>query len=225
MVSVRLQKDQEVSYDFVVPYVHSGDGGKELKVALSMLKNVGDWSGKVWIIGDYESWFEDLAGLTYLPCRSDGNKFHGIQTALLKACKHPDVSEQFYYSNDDIFITSPTPHIPPLYKSTWAEDDYYGNTVQETKKYLMSHNIVQGDEPLNYEPHAPLPVVKADFKVALEVCLEHAKTRIPLQVRTIYGNMFAIGGELFEDVKSMDGEKVAGDIISTGEYQDWLKDI
>lgn len=213
---------QEPKMDFVIPYVRSGDGGQELRIALSTLKNVGDWSGRVWIIGEYESWFEDLVGLNFLPSPRADIKWLGIQQALLVACKHPDVSQKFYYSNDDIYIVKPRLTIPPLYKNTWAEDDYYGNTVQETKKWLMSHNI---ENPLNYEPHTPLPVVKVNLRDSLEICLEHAQTRIPLQVRTLYGNQFAIGGELIEDKKSMNGEEIDGDIISTNDYQDWLKKI
>lgn len=229
MVSQRLQdnreKEKEVAsaaslLDFVIPYVRSGDGGQELRVALSTLKNVGDWSGKVWIVGDYESWFEDLIGLTHLPSPRADIKWVGIQTALLIACEHPDVSERFYYSNDDIYVNVPFAHIPPLYKDTWAEDDYYGNTVQETRKWLMSQNI---SDPLNYEPHTPLPVVKTDFREILRYCLKHAETRIPLQVRTAYGNFFNIGGELFEDKKSMHGEEITGDIISSDQYQEWIE--
>jgi len=202
------QKEKEVasaaSLDFVIPYVHSGDGGEELRKALSTLKNVGDWSGKVWIIGDYESWFEDLEGLTHLNCPPTGNKFVGIQEALLMACNHEDVSERAYYSNDDIYINRPYASIPPLHMA-WGDDygeNSYGNTMTETYRWLQTHGI---EQPLNYEPHAPLPVVKNDLREALKITLEHAKVRVPLQIRSVYGNLYNIGGEFFVDGKGKDG--------------------
>lgn len=43
--------------------------------------------------------------------------------------------------------------------------------------------------------------------------------------RTVYGNIFGVGGVLFEDKKEHDGQKPSGDIISTSQYHDWLRYI
>ena len=225
MVRSQVQKTEVAPraafLDVVIPYVRSGDGGQELRAALATLPLIADWSGKVFICGDYESWFEDLVGLEYIQVPSKDNKFINIQRALLAACNDERVSEQFYYSYDDCYVMRPFDHIPPLYRDGWQEDGFYGNTVLETRDWL----IRSGEwykEIKNYETHTPMPVVKRDFKIALEVCLEHAKVRVPMQVRTVYGNIFGVGGVLFEDQKEHDGQKPSGDIISTSQYRDWL---
>lgn len=224
MVRSQVQKSKVAPgaafLDVVIPYVRSGDGGQELRAALATLPNIADWSGKVWICGDYESWFEDLVGLEYIQVPSKENKFVNIQRALLAACDDERVSKAFYYSYDDCYVMRPFDHIPPLYREGWQDDGFYGNTVLETRDWLLRAGLWQ--DVKNYETHTPMPVDKALFKIALEVCLEHAKRRVPMQVRTVYGNINGIGGELFEDQKEHDGQKPSGDIISTSQYRDWL---
>jgi hypothetical protein len=207
------QKDKEValatSYDFVIPYVHSGDGGQELRKALATLKNVLDWSGKVWIVGDYESWFEDLSGLEHLSCPPGTNKWVGIQEALMKACKTLEVSEQFYYSNDDIFCNDQFFHIPPLYREPIDEqtkdvDGFYHQSLIATKRLLIRK---LGDRVvLNYETHTPLFMDKNKLATTLnEIKAIQDSGYMPLQLRTYYGNMWNIGGEFYEDGKHKEG--------------------
>lgn len=211
MVSPRFQNDKKASQkalDVVVPYVHSGDGGQELRKALSTLKNIGDWSGKVWIIGDYESWFEDCLGLTHIPCPPDGNKWVGIQAALTKACKTPEISERYYYSNDDIYINDQFFYIPPFYREpvdeqTKDSNDSYSQSLIATKRLLMRQGV---KKVLNYETHTPIPIDKAKMLVVLNRIKKIQDSGyMTLQLRTYYGNMWGIGGEFYEDGKNKEG--------------------
>ena len=232
MVQKRLQNDKiskkevapwAASFDVVIPYVHSNDDGKELRAALATLYRIGDWSGKVWVCGDREKWFDDVDYIEYLPVPSLGDKFVNIQKALLAACNDERVSKNFYYSYDDCYIMRPFSHIQPLYREGWQDDGYYGNTVYATREWLRANSTwVPAVKVLNYEVHAPMPMNKANLKPALEICIEHAKGRVPLQIRTIYGNLYDIGGLPFEDKKEHDGKKPSGDIISTSQYREWL---
>lgn len=193
--------------------------------SLATLYHVADWSGIVWIVGDSEDWFPENpdAIIRYIPSPSVDDKFKNIQNALLRACKNPEVSEQFYYSNDDIYITADMPTIPPLYCGHIDSDDvsdFYHQSYSATETWLERH--LEG--PIyNYEAHAPLPVVKKDLEKVLTDLLELEKNYITLQLRTMYGNIYTIGGDSFVDAKEGNGQKPSGPIVSTSEYRDWLE--
>lgn len=212
MVQSRLQEIQQqekVTFDFVIPYVHSGDNGRELKKALSTLSNVLDWSGKVWVIGENEPWFMDMPNLHFIPCKPDGNKWVGIQSALTIACKTSGVSEQFYYSNDDIYIHDQFERILPMYRETIAEqtansDDPYSQSLIATERLLKRLSKIE--DVLNYETHTPLFVDKAKLASSLDNIknIQHGGY-MTLQLRTYYGNIWSIGGEQIVDGKHKEG--------------------
>lgn len=210
MVSSGFQKSDQQK-DCVIPYVQSGDGGKELRRSLATLKNIGDWSGKVWIIGEYESWFEDLAGLMYIACPPNGNKWTGIQSALLKACNTPEVSEQYYYSNDDIYCHDEFFTIPPLFRESIDEqtehsDDSYSQSLIATKRLLMRQLSLDSKDIKNYETHTPLPVIKSRLREVLgTISAIQESGYMTLQLRTYYGNVENIGGEYYADGKGKQG--------------------
>lgn len=212
MVSTQLQDDQQEEVrDVVIPYVRSGDGGQELRRSLRTLKNIGDWSGRVWILGEYESWFEDLVGLTFIAVKAGDNKFVGIQDALVKACNTPEISEVFYYSNDDIYINDAFLSIPPMYREDLSEQEatansFYAQSLAATKRLLERQKLFPEFQIVNYETHTPLPVVKKQLKATLEAIQKiQASGYMTLQLRTYYGNTWGIGGEFYEDGKNKEG--------------------
>lgn len=207
MAQKRLQEK-----DVVIPYVQSGDGGEELKASIATLKNIGDWSGKVWVVGDSEPWFDDDPIVTYVPCASGINKWVGIQDALLKACDIQEVSEQFYYSNDDIYINDEFFSIPPMFRESidehvnTSDDGMYASTVYATKR-LLRRTLPHGHEDIkNYETHTPLPVDKNKLGDALRTIQDIQNSGyMTLQLRTYYGNTENIGGEFYADGKGKTG--------------------
>jgi len=118
------------------------------------------------------------------------------------------VSDDFYYSNDDIYIWDQFFHIPPFYREPIDEhadkvDSLYSQSLIATKRLLIRQGI---DDVSNYEGHTPLPVNKSKLAETLSTITRIQDSGyMPLQLRTYYGNMWDIGGEFYADGKHKDG--------------------
>lgn len=156
---------------------------------------------RVWIAGYRPPW---LTGVRHLPTPQNGTKYRNTTLAVRAACEHPDVSDEFLLCNDDFFVMEPIDRMPVLHRGPISEvihnytrrgyNGRYVRGMRETRDLLVGLGY---GEPLSYELHVPLPVVKAGMLHALEV----GAGLDVLHKRTAYGVLNELGGERIADVK------------------------
>jgi hypothetical protein len=152
---------------------------------------------RVWIFGHKPEWVRNVEHVPTV--QASRSKYVNALGNLLTALRRPDVSPTFYLFNDDFYAMRkglrPTPKhrgtirevIASVRSKTTRTSDYlYGN--QLTDDHLRGLGI---DEPLSYELHVPLPMVKAD---AAEILGRYDVDDHMAGVgkRSLYGNLAAI---------------------------------
>lgn len=181
-----------------VYFVRPGDDNEELRYSLRSLANVAH--GDVWVVGYKPSWVRNVG---YLPVAAPKTRIHWTQAvvALTEACRSPEIPETFQLWNDDFFTLQPTA-IPLWHKGPVEDYARYGRSatnwktgMQETVRLLNAWGI---DAVLDYELHVPMTVDKQKMGEALSRAAPYGLKA--LQRRTLYGNLWAIGGEPHDDV-------------------------
>lgn len=179
----------------VVYLVREGEN-EELRYSLrSLAANVKH--GTVWIVGHKPRWVRDVE---HLPTRQGRDRYQNTLAAVHTACTHADITDDFQLWNDDFYALQPTDvpnwHLGPLDVSNIRSSN--GPTHQGGK--LFTYRLLKGwgiDPVLNYAVHVPM-VINREKMVA---ALRKAGTGIrALHRRTLYGNLYDVGGEHVEDV-------------------------
>lgn len=184
--------------DLVVP-LRETPANQQLRFALrSWVANLPH--RHLWIVGYKPTW---LGGVRHIPTRQTGTKYQNTTVAMRAACEHPEISETFLYANDDMFVMERLDAMPVLHRGPVREvEAYYAARIsglylqgmRETRDLLVDHGHA---DPLSYELHVPLPVVKAGMLKALDA----GRHLTVLHKRTLFGNLEGIGGEQIADVK------------------------
>lgn len=124
-------------------------------------------------------------------------KWDNVHSMYKMVCENKEITDNFIMFNDDFFIMKPTDKIEPLYRC--ALDEHI-KILEPTKpsaysKLLRACRETLTGEPLSYELHTPFIFNKKKLMGML--------TSFPGQhcTRTMYGNIYNIGGERANDVK------------------------
>lgn len=177
---------------------------------------------EVWLVGDRPDWATNVG---HIPGVADrGQKFDNLMHDLLAALQSPDVPDRFLLMNDDFHILRSYPlgveNIGTLsgrVESNRAEGvtGSFHETFENTLAWLRDRGIA---DPLCFELHRPMPIVKADALDALEAILPHDP---PLHARTVYGALCGLRGRCIRDLKltgyTKNDEWRGMDIVSTDE--------
>lgn len=193
----------------VIPYISDGNNGKELRHTLRSLKNLKQWNGEVYVVGDKEPWFKNIH---HVPSRRLHGKPHKDVEMKVRAVS-PYLPEEYIWVMDDIYITEPTV-VKPLHKGRLKGGDKTAHQrfKRNTKEWLEKRGLT---ELLDYAVHVPI-IFNRDKR--LEVSNYIVESRIPIQARSLYGNLFKIGGEYYEDKKTKTHELKKGLYLSTQFY-------
>lgn len=188
----------------LVYFVREGDRNDELRFSIrSAEANLS--ASRVIIVGHTPRW---LTGVTSIPGNPHGrDKARNVWANVVTACTHPDVPDEFVMMNDDFFILQPVEHLTHAYRGTLRDhifglggrrDSWWGRSLRATFCYLRdAHGF---EEPLSYELHRPMPVIKADMAQALAGADDYRPANPP-QWRTLYGNLARVGGHQEADGK------------------------
>lgn len=171
----------------------SGDN-EELRYSIrSLVKNCSHDS--IWIIGGIPDWYRG----NYVRVEDIGNKFENIQNCYKVISQIGAISDKFVLMNDDFFITKPIGEMPIFHGGRLIDkiDRYtvnkghnkYTRILLQAYKRLLKQGI---KEPLDYDIHLPLVVEKA----AIDYFIDQS-----LAPRSMYGNLYNIGGQEIKDVK------------------------
>jgi len=154
-------------------------------------------NSNIWVIGGKPNWYTG----NYIKVDQTSSS-HKNQLANFKAaCESQDIADDFILMNDDFFIVDQIKSIEYFYGDLLQDkidlyydlvgDNSYVRRLMQTNSRLIKYGI---DQPLDYEMHIPFPVNKNKFKIVLE---KDGR----FNWRSIYGNLFNVGGTKIKDVK------------------------
>lgn len=133
-------------------------------------------------------------------------KWSRVRNLIVDVCENKNVSDDFWLFNDDFFILKPVNKIYNYYNGTLKshideiERRHYGNSSSYTVKLRECEKALNEKKytTLNYAIHLPILINKEKALKTIEAFPE-----CPM-FRSLYGNMYSIGGEEHEDVKIVD---------------------
>lgn len=157
---------------------------------------------KVWFFCGCPDGFEPDG---YVPFKQKGrNKWQKSTSTFREIADTEGVSEDFWLFNDDFFILEKIEDLPYMYMGTLADRvdgiwkkrtvSGYANRLDLTREELERRGMTTYD----YALHVPMLINK---KKAVEVLDEFPKCPM---FRSLYGNMWNVGGVMVPDVKIHD---------------------
>jgi hypothetical protein len=152
---------------------------------------------KIWVVGGKPKWYSG----NHVFLEQDNNKYVNAVNNLKAVCNTPDISDNFILMNDDFFIIKKIETIEQFYNGLLSEkiDKFIKITGSSMyiKKLITTNNKLNKlgfTKPLDYELHVPMPMHKAGLLYILNEYPE-------CLWRSMYGNLFNVGGSQMEDVK------------------------
>lgn len=172
-------------------YICRDGDNEELRYSIrSAIENIPHEN--IWVFGGKPDWYIG----NHVRLKQNGFKYDNARANLAAVARHYDVSENFILMNDDFYAIRPVESVLPLHRGTLQEhldmikvNLGYKKFVQETQDLLVSMGVT---EPLSYELHVPMVMTKAGLKKVI---------RMDGLWRSLYGNLYSVGGEKFNDVK------------------------
>ena len=180
--------------DFV--YICKDGINEELRYSIrSVVKSFPD--SNIWVVGGKPPWYiGDHIGVKQIL-----TKYRNAIQNLKAICNSNEISEEFILMNDDFYIIKNINSIKiyhggllldkiNLYQKLNSNSNY-------TRKLFATYKKIKSlgiESPLDYELHIPMVMEKKKLKQILE-------NNDQFLWRSIYGNVFNIGGEQMEDVK------------------------
>lgn len=185
--------------------VRPGDSNEPLRYSLRSLANVEH--GQVYVVGYCPVW---LTGVEWIKGSELRGKWKIVLDHLAIATRELG-DRTVLLIDDDMIVRQPwVPeilHAPGvLLDHAWEKRGSYQRSLWWTDQWLRSRGI---RAPLSYELHVPLPIecsVAAPLLAEAMAALSGNRSHLPLQGRSIYGNLAAIGGREAQDVKLHSGE-------------------
>lgn len=199
----------------IVYLVRPGDRNEELRYSLRSLSHFGDFhpaaGDRIYIAGHQPEWVHNVVHVATAqkvgPAHKQANAA-GNLAAVLQVLVAEDAP--FLLMNDDFYICQPVDRMPVLHRGPLEEvmalhtKGRYATAMRQTAELL--HELGLTEDLLSYELHVPMVFSPVRLTVAL-----HAGSRVPgLQYRTLYGNLFNIGGQQLDDVKLYTGKELFG---------------
>lgn len=206
-----------MKYPAVYVYKKTSDKGRELRYSLRSLENVKNWNGEVYICGDKEDWFSNE--VKHLEAMRSAHRNIDVLYKL-KAITEQKNLDDFIFFNDDFYITKPT-EVKPLYDGELevvVSKNPWQTMKSDTYLYLKNN----GHSTRNYSIHVPIIYNNEKLSEVVELCLNSKKQ---MSYRSLYGNMFAIGGKQYKDRKTHDNTLLEGELLSTRAFTDQLEDM
>jgi hypothetical protein len=180
--------------DFV--YICKDGNNEELRYSIrSVVKSFPD--SNIWVVGGKPTWYDG----NYINVKQVLTKYRNAIQNLNAICNSNEISEEFILMNDDFYIVKNINTIETyhggllldkinLYQKINSNSNYT-RKLAATYKKIKSLNI---ESPLDYELHVPMIMEKKKLKQILQ-------NNDQFLWRSIYGNVFGVGGEQMEDVK------------------------
>jgi hypothetical protein len=178
--------------DFV--YLCRNGNNEELRYSIrSVYKHVD--SPKIWVVGGKPSWYTG----NYAKSDQSGDKYKNVINSLNTIVNNEGISDDFILMNDDFYIIKPIKKIQTYHGGKFknkvdlfsknARSSYYTSLLKNTMTELKNAGI---EDPLDYAIHVPIELNKEKLSTVINP---------NVSIRTIYGNLFNVGGIEIDDVK------------------------
>lgn len=185
--------------------VKVGERNEELRWSLRALSHLPH--DRVWVAGYRPRFLAKNVGHVAVNQRP-GRRYENSTANLLAACEHPEVSDEFIFMQDDVFVMRPMEEVPTLHRGPLSEvTDYYTqkgsvNYLRGMKETARMLEFLGIKDILSYELHAPMVLSKRLMAEAIRTSLSRPlfDTRC-FHKRTFYGNRYQVGGEQTHDFK------------------------
>lgn len=196
-----------------IVYICRPGENEELRYSIrSVMKNLKH--DNLWVVGQKPKWYTG----NFISVPNNKTKYSNARANMEAIVSSTEISNDFILMNDDFYIMKPTKTIDYYYselledKVKTHENLYYGsaytNMLSLTLTKLKNLKI---EDPLSYEMHVPFVMNKEK----LEPILKHKRELW----RSMYGNLYSVGG------KQMDDVKVYPSSSYLHEKFDWKKDL
>lgn len=195
----------------IVYIVRPGDDNEELRYSLrTVAKNLPH--RRVVIAGHTPDWVKNVHSIEV---SQDGDKYENAAKNWAAAMDDESVSEAFIAMNDDFYIMKPLHTLPTLHRGDLERViGYYIKTpgpylynMRETRDMLLKLGC-QETELKSYALHVPMVMEKTKRRITTYAIEALGKREHNVQMRTLYGNLWRIGGEEMADVKSSNRNSV-----------------
>jgi len=178
-----------------IVYICRPGDNEELRYSIrSAIKNL--THDNLWVVGQKPDWYTG----NFIKMPIHRSKQESARLNLQKICESNEISDDFVLMNDDFYIIKKINYIDYFYDKTLLEktEDHetkypknaYTNLLCHTYDKLISLDV---KNPLNYEIHVPMIMKKSLLENVLKykTCLW----------RSMYGNLYNVGGTQMADVK------------------------
>ena len=175
-------------------YICRDGDNEELRYSLRSIEK--NFPGhNVWVVGYKPDWYSG----PFIPVKDTSNKFNNIRLAMIEACNHPGVSDDFVLMNDDFFLIKPITEWKNYNGGLLSDKITRYRQINPTATYLillkktftqLKHMGIR--QPLDYDIHVPMVFNKSKL---LEIAY------LQLKPRSLYGNLYQIASETITDVK------------------------
>jgi hypothetical protein len=167
---------------------------EELRYSIrSVVKNTEN--PQIWLVGGKPSWYTG----NFVKSDQSKDKYENVVNSLNTIVNCDSIPDDFILMNDDFYIIKPIDKINTYHGGDFkkkveifsenAKSSYYTSLLQNTKKQLQDAGI---ENPLDYAIHVPIELNKQKLSTVIKP---------KISIRTMYGNLFNIGGTEINDVK------------------------
>lgn len=181
----------------IIYFVKDTPRNEELRYSLrSVAKNMSH--RRIWIFGGLP---KNTLPDVYVKVNQVGEtKWDKVRAMYKMACENKEITDNFIMFNDDFFVMRPTNYIEPLYRCSLEEHikilepskpTPYSRLLRDAEATLKRC----GQSTFSYELHTPFIFNKKKLLGMLE---EFPDAHC---CRTMYGNLYNIGGRQSSDVK------------------------
>lgn len=130
-------------------------------------------------------------------------------SSIYQVCHEKELTDYFWLFNDDFFVMKPVENMKPIYNGTLyrrikeLEEKNLGKTLYSRELEKAYHLLTEkGYKTYNYAVHMPMLINK---KKALKLINEYPSMA---SFRSIYGNIYKVGGVNRKDVKVLSHTEV-----------------
>jgi hypothetical protein len=175
-------------------YICRNGENEELRYSIrSAVKNLPH--DKIWVVGGKPSWYNG----NYIQVDQTRNKYSNAKENLKAIVASEEISESFILMNDDFYILNRIDLVPYMHAKTLdekikaREDLFSGNSYNKLLRQTIKSVSRKVEGPvMDYELHVPMTMEKNKLSYVLNF--------MGLW-RSIYGNIFNVGGIEITDVK------------------------